>query len=108
MTEDKLAGFRRNYRIAFLRYLPSRSEQALMTAYELGRGAMTRGISLLDLVKVHHDVLADAVAETSPAEVGAVIKAAADFLAEVLGTTEMAQRSLHDPGRPGRPNPSSW
>ena len=108
MTKDQLAGFRRNYRIAFLRYLPSRREAALMAAYELGRGAMSSGISLLDLVKVHHDVLAEAVAETSPAEIGAVIQAAAEFLAEVLGTTEMAQRLLHDPGRPGGSNPSSW
>lgn len=99
MIDDRLDGLRRNYRIAFLRYLPSRSEPALMAAYELGRAAMTGGISVLDLVKVHHDVLADTVAATGPDEVGEVITAAAEFLAEALGTTEMAQRSLHDPDR---------
>lgn len=100
-ADDRFSDLRRNYRTAFLRYLPSRSEPALMTAYELGRDAMTSGISVLDLVRVHHEVLADTVASSRPAEIGDVIAAAGDFLAEALGTTEMAQRSLHDSDRTG-------
>jgi hypothetical protein len=91
---DRLADLRRNYRTAFLRYLPNRSEPA---AYQLGRDALTAGVSVLDLVRVHHEVLAGTIATTAPDEVADVIDAAADFLAEVLGTTDMAQRSLHGP-----------
>lgn len=93
---DPLAGLRRNYRTAFLRYLPGRREPALAVAYELGREALTGGVSLLDLVRVHHEVLADTLAATAPDEVPDVIDAAADFLAEVLGATDMAQRSLRE------------
>jgi hypothetical protein len=94
---DRLTDLRRNYRTAFLRYLPNRSEPALAAAYQLGRDALTGGVSVLDLVRVHHEVLAGTIATTTPDEVADVIDAAADFLAEVLGTTDMAQRSLHGP-----------
>ena len=42
-----------DYRVAFQRYLPHRSEAALTDGYELGRQAIARGVSLLDLVQVH-------------------------------------------------------
>ena len=48
----------RDYRVAFQRYLPQRSEAALTDGYELGRQAIARGVGLLDLVQVHHAVLA--------------------------------------------------
>ena len=41
------------YRTAFLR-LPARREEAALTrGYELGRGAVTAGISMLDLTRIH-------------------------------------------------------
>ena len=39
---------------AFLRYLSSRDEAALHRGYQIGRAAMTGGLSLLDLAQVHH------------------------------------------------------
>jgi len=47
----------RNYRAAFLRYLPRREEAALHSGYQLGRAAVTDGLSMLELARVHHDVL---------------------------------------------------
>lgn len=93
---DPLTRLRRNYRTAFLRYLPGREEPPLAVAYELGREALTGGVSVLDLVRIHHEVLAETLAATASDEVPDVIDAAADFLAEVLAATEMAQRSLRE------------
>ncbi|MBO0811632.1 MAG: hypothetical protein J2P23_06255 [Microlunatus sp.] len=92
---DPQDAFRRNYRAAFLRYLPSHAEPALATAYRLGRDALTGDITLLDLVRIHHDVLAQTLATAPADEVPDVIDAAADFLAEALAAADMAQRSLH-------------
>ena len=58
----------RDYRAAFLRYLPRRDEVALNAGYELGRaGLLAREVSMLDVAHVHHDVLVE-VLRASPAE----------------------------------------
>src|SRR4051812_38484635 len=74
----------RNYRAAFLRYLPQRSEAAMTTGYQLGRDAVVAGISLLDLTQVHHEVLAEVLEDTPAQEAASVTAAASDFLLEVL------------------------
>ena len=84
----------RDYRAAFQRYLPHRSEAALTLGYQLGRQAIVRGVSLLDLVHVHHLVLAEVLEESREEDRRAVMSAAAEFLLEVLSTFDMAQRSL--------------
>ena len=38
----------RDYRVAFLQYLPRREEAALSRGYELGRTAVTEGVSILE------------------------------------------------------------
>ena len=81
-----------DYRAAFLRYLPARSEAALTVGYELGRRAVVDGVSMLDVTQVHHRVLADVLVDTPPEQTPAVTSAAAEFLAEVLSTFDMAHR----------------
>ena len=84
-----------DYRAAFLRFLPRREEAALTTGYELGRGAVGSGVSLLELVRVHHEVLLEVLRDTrGQEELDRVAEAAADFLLEVLSTYDMAQRAL--------------
>ena len=83
-----------DYRVAFQRYLPRRSEAALTDGYDLGRRAVVQGVSLLDLVHVHHLVLAEVLEDTPPEEVGPVTTAARDFLLEVLSTFDMTHRQL--------------
>ena len=56
-----LESLTRDYRTGFLRYLPRRSEAALTAGYELGRRAATSGAGLLDLVRVHHEVLGEVI-----------------------------------------------
>ena len=82
----------RNYRAAFLRYLPSRDEAALDAGYQIGRSAVTEGVTILDLAQVHHDILRELLRTTSPGELDGVVATAADFLAEVLATYEMTRR----------------
>lgn len=82
----------RDYRAAFLRYLPRRDEAALNSGYELGRRAAADGVSLLELVRIHHEVLLDVLQGSRPEELAEVATAASEFLVEALAVHEMAQR----------------
>ena len=82
----------RNYRTAFLRFLPSRDEAALDAGYQIGRSAVTEGLTILDLAQVHHDILRDVLRTSSQDELDGVVATAADFLVEVLATYEMTRR----------------
>ena len=86
----------KNYRVAFLRYLPRREEAALHSGYELGRSAVVNGVSLLELVRLHHEVLLRVLHETqrTAEEVTAVATGASEFFLEVLATYDMTQRGF--------------
>jgi hypothetical protein len=90
----EVEALRRDYRIAFLRYLPKRDEAALALAYDIGRSSVAEGTSVLMLTQVHHEILREVVADSGPDEVDHLIERAAEFLAEVLASVEMIQRSL--------------
>jgi Phosphoserine phosphatase RsbU, N-terminal domain len=89
---NALERLRRNYRAAFLRYLPNRDEAALDAGYQIGRSAVVDGLTILDLVQVHHDVLREVLRTGSPEELDGLTATAADFLVEVLATYEMTRR----------------
>lgn len=84
----------RNYRAAFLRYLPRREEAALTSGYQLGRAAVTDGVSILEIARVHHDVFLEVLRDTPAGELTQVATAASEFLLEVLATFDMAQRGF--------------
>jgi hypothetical protein len=86
----------RSYRVAFLRYLSRREESALASGYELGRTAVIEGLGLLELARVHHDVLLEALQEAPAEDVASVAAAASDFFLEVIATYDMAQRGLRE------------
>jgi hypothetical protein len=111
-----LAEVRRDYRVAFLRFLDHGEESALTTGYELGRRALASGMPLLDLARVHHEVVVEVLAgsDAGPgADPGAhhganpgahqgadpvrVAEAASAFLLEVLAPYEMSRRSADRP-----------
>ena len=97
---SRLDDLTRNYRTAFLGYLPRREEAALHRGYELGRAAMTEGLSLVDLARIHHQILLEVLRESPPDDLPGVAAAAAEFLMEVLATPDMAQRGFlatHEP-----------
>jgi hypothetical protein len=90
------ARLRQSYGVAFLRYLSRRDELTLHMAYELGRGGLAAGVSLLDLVQIHHCVLVDTLNDPSAGELDDIAHAAAAFLAEVLAPFEMTRRAVLD------------
>jgi serine phosphatase RsbU (regulator of sigma subunit)/anti-sigma regulatory factor (Ser/Thr protein kinase) len=90
--------FRDAYAAAFHEYVTGAAgEHGLERAYELGRTAVSQGLSTLDLAAVHHEALAEALALASSAEEHArVATAATEFAMESLSTFEMAQRAFRE------------
>jgi light-regulated signal transduction histidine kinase (bacteriophytochrome) len=72
-------------------YLAQADEDARLRAHELGRKALTGGIGLLDLVALHHEVLAKLDRTKSPP-----LDRAAEFLAESLSPFEMSLRGFRE------------
>jgi hypothetical protein len=84
----------RDYRVAFLHYLPRHEEAVLARGYELGRSAVAQGLSILELARVHHEVFLEVLRETPPEDIPGVATAASEFFLEVLATFDMAQRGF--------------
>lgn len=85
---------RLDYRVGIMRYLPRREEAALTKAYELGRDAVAAGISVLELARIHHDVLVELLTQTPADETAEVAEAAGAFFLEALATYDMTQRGF--------------
>ena len=85
----------RNYRAAFLRYLPGQDEAALHLGYQIGRAAVADGLSILELAHVHHQVFLEVLNDTPPNDLGRVAAAASNFFLQVLATYDIAQRAYH-------------
>ena len=90
----ELDALTQDYRAAFLRYLPRREEVALNSGYEIGRGAVTTGVSILDLARIHHEILLDVLRDTRAEDLSDLAAAASEFLVEVLATYDMTQRGV--------------
>jgi hypothetical protein len=90
----ELVALTRDYRAAFLRYLPRREEAALNYGYELGRGAVAAGVSILDLARIHHEILLGVLTNTRAEDLTDLAAAASEFFIEVLATYDMTQRGL--------------
>jgi hypothetical protein len=86
-TEDLL----RDYRTVLLRYLSRRDEVVLADGYALGRRALADGVSLIELVQVHHTVIAE-LAGTDLAGTSDTMLAASELLVEALASYEMERR----------------
>ncbi len=78
-------------------YLRDPTETTLRVAYELGREAVSRRLSVLDLAVIHQEVALAALSETSgETEVQHVARAAGDFFLESLSSFEMVQRGFQE------------
>ena len=88
-------GFRSAYASALADYLREPSERLLRVAYELGRQAVSRQLSVLDLAVAYQEALLSALTETSSSAVMRyVTRAAGDFFLESMSSFEMVQRGL--------------
>jgi hypothetical protein len=90
----ELKNLKRDYRAAFLRYLLRREEAPLHVGYEIGRSAVAEGLSILELSRVHHEVLLEVLRDSPADDLSGVATAASEFFAEVIATYDMAQRGF--------------
>ena len=89
-----LRRFGQSYANAFEGYLREPDEASLRRAYELGREAVSRSLSVVDLATVHHETLA-AIQERQPDPALDVMRAC-EFFVESLGAFEMVQRGFQE------------
>lgn len=90
-----LQEFIERYREGFAAYLRNRDESALNQAYELGRSAVARDLSVLDLASAHQDVLLERMgSDPASGSQEDVIRAAGDFFLESVSAFEVATRAL--------------
>ncbi len=71
-----------------------RDESALNSGYQLGRSAVADGISILELARVHHEILLEVLRDTPSEDLTRVASAASEFFLDVLATSDMAQRAF--------------
>jgi serine phosphatase RsbU (regulator of sigma subunit) len=84
------------YATAFSAYLADRGETGLGAAYDLGREAVARHLSVLDLAEAHHAALQAALQHDGAAPSATIVQAAADFLRESLSIFESVHRGYHE------------
>ncbi|MBO0848117.1 MAG: response regulator, partial [Pseudonocardia sp.] len=82
--------FRAAYAAALRRHLTSRDEASLVAGHELGRRALTEGLSILDVTENHFRVLAELGPEVDTPD--PVEEAALRFLLQTLAALDIATR----------------
>jgi hypothetical protein len=94
---DPAAAFRAAYAAALEDYRRDPGEQSLWVAYELGREAVGRQLSVLDLAVTHQEALTAALAAAPGiTEAQDVVRAAGDFFLESLSSFEMVRRGFSE------------
>src|SRR5882724_4784593 len=97
VPRKRTSSFSETYAASHAAYLAQPDEAALGQAYELGRDSMARGTSLVELAIVHQEAFAALLCKSrarSPED--RLVPLAAEFLAEVLSSYDMAQRGFQD------------
>ena len=93
---DKAGHFRDLYANAFHAEAAAPSENALHVAYELGREAVGKQLSLLELTHIHHAVLAARLENCDRRDIRAVVETANEFFLQTLSAYEMIQRGFSE------------
>lgn len=91
-----MSGFGILYLDSLRAYIRRPGEDTLRTAYELGRDAVQRELSVLDLAIAHHDGLATALSDEPPEGQERLVRAAGDFFLESLSAFDMVQRGFRE------------
>ncbi|MDQ3218217.1 MAG: hypothetical protein M3Q18_10280 [Actinomycetota bacterium] len=87
--------FSTSYGAGFHDHVVSAGERSLRAAYELGRVAVGRGLSLLDLAEVHHEALRSEI-RLEGVDAEAVVRAAGEFFLESVSAYEMVRRGFEE------------
>jgi signal transduction histidine kinase len=85
------------YMAALRTYLTDKNERALLQAYELGRKTIADGLGVIDMARIHEEVLLCLLPKShSTRESIQVAKGAGIFLAESLSPFEITHRGFRD------------
>ena len=96
MTQ-KLAEFSEEYKAALKEYLAGSGEVALQRAHELGRKALSKGISLVDVASLHWDALKEALEHARTLEAGIrTLETGSAFFEEAIMAFEMTTRGFRE------------
>ncbi len=82
------------YHSALRDYLAQPNETTLQQAYELGRAAMSAGLGVFDVIRLHHLALNDGVVSNDPTSVVRCAPILEAFLLETLSPFEAAHRGF--------------
>lgn len=82
------------YHSALRDYLTQPNETTLQQAYELGRAAMSAGLGVFDVIRLHHQALTDGVISRDPTAVIGAAPMIEAFLLETLSPFEAAHRGF--------------
>ena len=94
---EALDRFRLDYAPLMLRYLTYEDEEGLRSAYELGRAAMQASLGLLDVVRVHNQLVLDILEGARDLdEARQVARASTVLLIDLVASFEMSQRAFMD------------
>jgi len=97
---DALGRFRLDYAPLMLRYLAQRDEQGLQAAYELGRAAVHAQLGLLDVVRVHNELLLEVLATARDLpEAHDIARSSTTLLIDLVAAYDMSQRAFMDVSR---------
>ena len=97
---DALSRFRLDYAPLMLRYLAQQDEEGLRAAYELGRSALREPLGLLDVVRVHNELLLEVLATArNVTEAHDVARASTTLLIDLVASYDMSQRAFLDASR---------
>jgi|SRR5215211_1951951 len=89
--------FDAEYLDAFHDFLRDPREATLRAAYELGRDAVRRELTVLDLALAHHDALASELRrEDKPRDDEQLVRAAGAFFLESIASFDMVQRGFRE------------
>ena len=92
-----VVAFRAAYASALADYLADPSESSLRIGYELGREAVSRRLSVLELAVAHQEALVSVlVGASGSTETQQVTRAAGDFFLESLSSFEMVQLGFRE------------
>ena len=90
-------GLQQRYLSGMLRYLTGAGEEALQSAYEVGRLAIAHGLGALEMLAIHQKCLATAMQNARDVQESAwMATQAGNFFAESLSPYEMALRGFRE------------
>jgi PAS domain S-box-containing protein len=94
---NRLQNFYDEYASALRRYLVQREEAVLQQAYVLGRRALAEKVSLVEMVSIHQEALADSLKHPlTAAKERSLIQVADEFFRECVGPFEMTLRGFQE------------